>query len=236
MRRFSWSSMLLVPLLAIVPFVSRTGTIGRMQPQVKGTPRDLQRESRKANFQYARDLLLLKGVPFDPDLLLDSDWPAKLAPVCERMPEMQATRFEREPLDGLQLAGTLYLPERVELQGDTVILAKRVVFEGTNVVIKGEHSLHLLPAESLGVLGITARQLARREGVAPADLPSKPRLKPKGHITIDLHGAGYKEWLEKNGGEANVRGLVERVKRGDKAAMAIVIDQQGQPGGMGSFG
>ena len=31
--------------------------------------------------------------------------------------------------------------------------------------------------------------------------PSDPPIKSQGHITIDLHGEGYREWLERHGGQ-----------------------------------
>ena len=204
-----------------------------------------RKESRRRDFQYARQLLIEKDAPFEPELLLDSDWPKRLAPVFDQMPEMQAVRFEKKPLKGAQLAGTLYLPEYVELSGDTVILARRIVFEGNRVLIRGNYSLHMLPIDSAGVLGVTLkefkterRKLLRAQGIQGSidELPPNPPVKEGGHITVDLHGNGYKEWLERNGGEAEVLKLYKRAQRGDKKAMRIVIDQHGEPGGMGSIG
>ena len=78
-------------------------------------------DAKKRNFEPIRQLLLNREVPFEPEALLDSNWAQKLASTFARMPEMQETRFEQKPLSGVQLAATLYLPERVELEGDTII-------------------------------------------------------------------------------------------------------------------
>ena len=84
---------------------------------------------KEKDFEPMRQLLLQKGVPFDPDILLDDDWPTKLAYVFEQIPEMQTNRYESKPLKGAQLAGVLYLPNYVELEGDTIILAKKIVLK-----------------------------------------------------------------------------------------------------------
>ena len=57
-----------------------------------------QRQRRQQNFKPGRDLLLKKGVPFDPDELLDPNWQRKLKPRLALMPEMQETRvvWERQ--------------------------------------------------------------------------------------------------------------------------------------------
>ena len=95
--------------------------------------------------------MLLRGVPFDPDMLLEPDWREKLVPKFALMPELQQSRLGLKKLEGLQLADTLYLPERVELSGDTVILARQVIFGGNNIVIKGPHDLHVFVVEPLAV-------------------------------------------------------------------------------------
>ena len=202
-----------------------------------------QENAKRQNFEPMRQLLLNKGVPFDPDDLLDPNWQQKLASTFARVPEMQETRFEQKPLSGVELAATLYLPERVELEGDTIILAKKIVFEGKDVVIRGHYSLHILPIESLGVIGTTLKEYkakVNRQGInkwqqeSADELPDDPPI-ISGHITIDLHGDGYKEWLEKNG-EEKIKKLLQRAKLKDRSAkfeLQTIIDQSGGPGSMG---
>src|SRR5438552_2045317 len=86
----------------------------------------------KRDFEPARRMLLSQGVPFDPDLLLEPNWNSALAPVFAQMPEMQMSRYQSGPLGGVELADTLYLPEKVQLSYDLVIIAKHLVFEGND--------------------------------------------------------------------------------------------------------
>jgi hypothetical protein len=102
-------------------------------------------ESRKRNFAIARNLLLSKGVPFDAEVLLQDDWKRTLAPVFARMPEMQQVRYVARPLAGVELADTLYLPEKVQVAGDLVIVGRHLVFEGSDVLIKGNYNISIFP-------------------------------------------------------------------------------------------
>lgn len=115
--------------------------------------------ARRENFTSGRELLLTKRVPFDPDELLRDQWPKKLKSTLDSMPEMQQTRYEKAPLKGAYLADTLYLPEKVQLSGHTIILARHVVFEGDKPVIKGNYDLHFFPVERVAVLGTTLAQI-----------------------------------------------------------------------------
>src|SRR6266436_3252343 len=51
-----------------------------------------QRARLSENFRHGRDLLLQKGVPFDPEELLDPEWPKNLRSKFAQMSEMQETR------------------------------------------------------------------------------------------------------------------------------------------------
>jgi hypothetical protein len=240
---FSFSIILL--LVAQSAVFSET-SVNTKAIQSTRLPTREHEDAKRRNFEPMRRLLVNKGVPFEPDALLDSKWPQKLASTFAAMPEMQETRFEQKSLSGVQLAATLYLPERVELEGDTIILAKKIVFEGNNVVIRGHYNLHIMPIESLGVIGTTLKEYkAKRKQQTlnkwqqePAEeLPADPPIMG-GRITIDLHGDGYKEWLERNGGEKIAR-LLQRTKLRDKSAMIelqTIIDRSGGPGSMGMPG
>ncbi|HKR29363.1 MAG TPA: hypothetical protein VJT08_02740 [Terriglobales bacterium] len=72
-------------------------------------------ESKRRAFASGRDLLLQKGVPFDPDELLRYGWEKRLKSVLDTIPEMKESRFESKPLQGVYMADTLYLPEKAEL-------------------------------------------------------------------------------------------------------------------------
>jgi hypothetical protein len=78
----------------------------------------------RENFRHGRDLLLQKGVPFEPEELLNPGWQKNLRAKFAQMPEMQETRVVwTGQIQGALLADILYLPEKVEITGDTVILA-----------------------------------------------------------------------------------------------------------------
>jgi hypothetical protein len=106
--------------------------------------------ARREAFRTGRELLLDKNVPFDPDILLHDNWRAELSSTLRQMPEMQQGRVGDNKLRGVQLADTLYLPEKVELTGDAVILVRRLYFDGQNALIKGPHDVHIYVVESSG--------------------------------------------------------------------------------------
>lgn len=241
----SLSLIMLLVVHSVVFSGTNTSAKAVMVNQVIEKQTSEQQAAKRRNFEPMRQLLVEKSVPFEPDVLLDSNWPEKLTSAFTAMPEMQAIRFEQNPLRGAQLAGTLYLPEHVELEGDTIILAKKIVFEGNDVVIRGHYNLHMLPVESVGVIGTTIKEykakrmqqlhIERRREAVVEELPSDPPIKG-GHITIDLRGDGYKEWLGKNGGEAEIEKILQRARGRDISSLftlQTIIDRSGESGAMG---
>jgi hypothetical protein len=161
--------------------------------------RDDDFETRRQNFHTGRRLLLDKGVPFEPDDLLRHQWPKSLKDALASMPEMQRSRYERAPLRGAYLADTLYLPEQVQIDDDTIIVANYLVFEGKNPVIRGPHNLNIFPANPIGVLGMTVAEALNKRGILiNVGLTSRTTLPSFGlihaldnnrsHITFDTSG------------------------------------------------
>ena len=240
----------LVLLTATAFLVSRPGPAATLtapptaQKRTQESP--LEHRARQAkNFKPGRDMLLKKGVPFDPDDLLDPDWREKVAPKFSGMAEMQVTRRLGKRLKGAQLADTLYLPEQVELTGDTVILARQVVFEGRHVVIKGNYNVYIFPAEKDGVLGTTLDVAMAQQGFSPSSVnfvpagytnPSRakrfvPRLLQEGwSVTIDTSGWSSKDRLkeQKNKEVGSIRQV--------SFSPQTVIDHSGANRGQGAEG
>jgi hypothetical protein len=220
-----------------------------------------KQETRKRNFEIARNLLRRKGVPFDPDALLQDGWRKALAPVFAQMPEMQETRYLDSLDGGVELADTLYLPEKVEAFGDVVILARHLVFEGKEVLIKGNCNISLIPVETVTLMGRTLpRRSNRSTGTRAAEVEIPDTIPPDdggGSITIDTSGTGYKEWLESIGGERALMRMIknlynpdrrmretatlefESMRRGYRVrpgGIRTLQDTSGQPGAMGPVG
>lgn len=143
---------------------------------------ELQREAKRQAFKSGRDLLNARGVPFNPDTLLEDNWRSQLGTALRQMPEMQQGRMGGSKLSGVQLADTLYLPEKVELTGNTVIIARKLYFDGPNALIKGPFDIHIFVVESSGTV---ADSTGRGEGL----------------ITIDTSGLGREDWLKKKNAE-----------------------------------
>lgn len=173
----------------------------------------------KRDFEPARRMLLSQRVPFDPDLLLEPDWKSALAPVFAQMPELQISRYQSEPLGGVELADTLYLPEKVQISYDLVIIAKHLVFEGNDVVIKGNHCISIFPVESVNIMGTTLPRRTSKTGKQglkiQVELPETRPSAEGGRITIDTSGRGRKEWLEDIGGENRLQKLMKAVHNPD---------------------
>src|SRR5215212_1404053 len=165
----------------------------------------LKRDARiLRDFTPAREMLQRKGVPFDPDTMLDPDWKEKLARQFDEMPELQTVREPGRRLKGVHMAGILYLPEKVQVDGDLVILARQVIFEGKDAVIKGNHNVYFFPIDVTGFLGTTLEVAMNKQeprfqkasfGGSPPKAHVPPLLADGWSITIDTSGRGREEWL-----------------------------------------
>ena len=204
---------LLLTLLLVFPLngapTFNLNLVAAQQPSRLSALQQLRQEQeqstrKRENFKAGRELLRRKGVPFDPDILLEPNWPRTLAPVLNQMPELLKVRQLGKSVRGALLADTLYLPEKVQLTGDTVILVKHLVFEGREVLIKGNYSISVFPIESSGVLGTTVQALgagrplqyaaANFDGIEMPRSFAAPRLIQGGRITVDTSALS---WVEK---------------------------------------
>jgi hypothetical protein len=227
------------------------------QPQEAPGSAQRELEQKRAAFSSGRDLLLKKGVPFEPNILLEENWREQIAPFTKQMPEMAQVRRASARLKGAQLADTLYVPENVQLTGDTVILARRLIFEGPNVLIKGPHNIQVFPIESEELDGFSpegrARNLSQRFSKASFDDSTSSRTAtrqsaPPVTLTIDVSGLGRKEWLEQQQEATQIRAASGNGYHNSKgndlskanyfafAHLQTVVTANGTPGEDGSYG
>ena len=187
---------------------------------------------RKAgSFKTAQALLDKKGLPFDMEALTAPDWRENLAQTFAQMPEMQVVRRELDPLEGVVIADTLYLPEKVELAGETVILAKHLIFEGSNAVIRGNHNLYILPINTVHVIGTTLSNLNRSAKLAKTALPSWTDIQG---LLENRHSADTSLTIDTSWYAAAPTAKARRVSQ--SSSFQIMDDRSGGPGGPGSNG
>ena len=148
MKKFYLTLFLFTLLFLPTVWASRR-TQPAQEPQVSARVIQQQQMAarRRSAFSKGRELLARKGVPFDPDELLDSRLKERLRPIFDQMPELRLAQQGETKINGAVMAHTLYLPDKIQLDGDTVILARRLVFLGRDVVIKGNHDIHIFTIE-----------------------------------------------------------------------------------------
>lgn len=205
-------------------------------------------DRRRKDFEKARNLLIDKRVPFDPDILLTPDWRRTLKSTFDRMPELQQVRRGTNRLKGVEMAHTLYLPEKVRLEGDTVIIARNLIFDGRDAVIRGPFNIYVYPTDQAGVLGtsfdVALARERRKTGVQfmNAGWTADPANRPLpilsvirgGSITINTDGLGRADWLRSRQALANGRsdqaeravrlGWAEHVETVARAATAVLVE------------
>jgi len=205
--------------------------------------RQQQLDRAHANFKKSKELLLAKGVPFDPDILLTHNWRKTLAPTFDQMPEMQEIRIGSGRIKGVQMAHTLYLPEKVVLEGDTVILVRNLIFEGRAALIKGTGTISIFPIDKDGLLGATLNQALKANGGArfinagfrsgeARNIPTNLPLIEGGSITVDTSGFGYKEWKELHG-SASTKGSQDKFIKAAFMAQ-VTVNHNGASGAPGT--
>lgn len=108
-----------------------------------------KREKRRRTFARAAEQLRQAGLPFDPYELTEAGWHERLGPRLLQMPEMKKNRVvDSDRLEGVYLADTLSLPEKMTATDDVVILARHLTYRGKNVeIIAPGHSVAILVME-----------------------------------------------------------------------------------------
>lgn len=116
-----------------------------LRSDVRQPPPMPEREKRmvRALLKTARIMLRNQKVPFDPDLVVEDEWRAKIDPALFTMPEMQTMRRVTEPMRGVYIANVLLVPEQLTLTGDTVILVRELAPDDENreLMISGDGEL-----------------------------------------------------------------------------------------------
>ena len=139
-----------------------------------GTCKDVQEKlrSEEEHFVLARRLLVEKGVPFEPFILLQPGGIARLKPILDRMPETHEIRREASPT-GVIFADTLYLPEHASFggPGPTIVIVNHIVYEGCSWTgapqgnVWGTNGVYIFPRGESRALGMTLEQAMRVGGI-----------------------------------------------------------------------
>lgn len=155
-------------------------------------------------FRKFRTILLAKGVPFEPNILLEPNWRNHLKNYSSYFDSLTSLYFSNGKINGAIVADNLFLPSNVEITRDTVILANNIYFEGTNIEIKGSHNIAFFPVVSASPTTVSttvARKYSKDTGnVVSASFETeffaRNKIVKRGKITIEASGRGYDDWLK----------------------------------------
>lgn len=234
-------TVMVILAIAFMPKRSDSAS-GKQEPTLtQAQKRQAEREAKRNSFKSGRDLLRQKGVPFDPDLLLEPGFKKNLAPIFATMAEFRESRLVGKQTEGVQLADTLFLPEVVELTGDTVIIANNLIFSGKNVVIKGPHDLHFF---AMGPIQSVDLGSPRKAGAGSASFVNatfskahfeaakrRGELVAPDSVTLNVDALGRDEWLESQKAAAEKTRFSHHARRS-----SVVQNIDKPPGATGNTG
>jgi hypothetical protein len=228
----------MIGIVAIAFAPNRLSSVSRSQqqePAVAEQRYQQELERKRESFKSGRDLLRKHGVPFDPDLLLEPGFKRKLAPTLAAMREFHESRLVGKQIEGVQLADTLFLPETVELTGDTVIIANQLIFSGKNVVIKGPHDLHFFAMGPIQSVDLAARSGSQSSAFVKAGFSKAffEELKRRGNLvrpdSITLNIDSSAEMSGYRNRQPMLRTFVTTITRDVPIPRRISISHRGQP-------
>lgn len=210
----------------------------------------LERQNRES-FKKGRQLMIDYGMPFEPNDLLDHRKRRATISKLEGLPEFHNSEAMTNRFKGVKIADTLYFPEKVQLEGDSVIIAKNIIFEGSNVEIKGNFDLHFISFQELGLLGTTLERAIFRKnpgmtkiGLSRSKTESFSKMQlpllENGKIHIDLHGLGREDWLKEKKKKSRLDNesgkAIFQPASFSPNKMPILPQTQGSPGSNGPDG
>jgi hypothetical protein len=108
-------------------------------------------EMMSANIRAVARLLRSENIPIDAGLLFTPNGRQKLGSQLTLYPDMQIAKTLSAPLHGIVMADTLTFPETSLIDGDTLIIARQVIFTGRAPTIKGGHDFHFFVLDSITV-------------------------------------------------------------------------------------
>jgi hypothetical protein len=187
---------------------SENSTSQKVSPEAERARAQMQRAARMSGtVRRMSNLLTKERVPFEPTILFARNWKSRVRPYLESMPQMWKTQTLPQRFGGAKIANIVYLPDKIELTGDTVILANYVVFASKQVEIVGYNDLLVFPMESvlsenkeeLARNGSSVRLIKARYGSEKELLKAKNEgelVAPKS-VKITLDGFGRDQFLER---------------------------------------
>lgn len=213
--RVTLTGLLLLGLLSALTGVTQQQTGKKAPDNQKFSPdtekarTQMQRAARMSGTVRRMSKLLTKEkVPFEPTILFARNWKSRVRPYLQLMPEMSKTETLPRRFGGAKIANIVYLPDRIELTGDTIILANYLVFASKQVEVVGYDDLLVFPMESVlsdnkdgqaGKNGSSVRFIKARYGSEKDMLKAKKEgvLVPPESVKITLDGWGRDQFLER---------------------------------------
>lgn len=213
--RVTLTGLILVGLLTAFTGVTQQQTRNKSAGNRKFSPdteraRGQMERGRRMSGTVRRmsNLLRKEKVPFEPSILFARNWKSRVRPYLQSMPEMWKTETLPQRFGGAKIANIVYLPDKIQLTGDTVILANYIVFASKQVAIVGYDDLLVFPMESvlsqnnderLGREGSTVSSIKVSYGSEKELLKAKKegRLVTPESVKITLDGWGSDQFLER---------------------------------------
>jgi len=181
----------------------------KFSPDTEQARAQTQRAKRmSATVRRMSKLLDKEKLPFEPTILFARNWKSRVQPYLQSMPQMWKTETLPQRFGGAKIANIIYLPDKIKLTGDTIILANYVVFASKQVEIVGYDDLLVFPMESVlsqntdervGKNGSPARFITARYGSERELLKAKQekRLVAPERVRIAIDGWGADQFLER---------------------------------------
>lgn len=145
------------------------------------------------NIRSVAKILKDEKVDIDPELLFTWDGRKLLRPQLEKFSPMQSSKFYSDSLHGVVMADTLTFAENIPLEGDAVVIARQIIFNGRAPVIKGPHDLHIFVWTSITAANGPDTVVTidtSGEGVNYVPVPAESSIRvANASVTIDTSGA-----------------------------------------------